>query len=518
MKHVECDVAVVGAGPVGLTLALQLAQAGIDTIVLERNNEIICEPRAVGIDGESIRTWQAVGLTDQVLPHIHFLLGGRYFNADGKELFRFSYDGQEPCGFPLKQSFEQGETDRVLANALLDQDHGQLWFGHEVTAYEQNDGGVSILARDKNDQAITIAARCLVGCDGGRSTIRRLMGASMVGSANELPWLVLDTFDPHFKSEHNAMFFCDPARPGMTLRVTPEHRRWEWMLLPGESPEDLLAESKIEELLSPFTDMSKVKVFRKCVYNFSAVIADKWRDRRVLLAGDAAHMTPPFAGQGLNAGIRDTRNLFWKICLLVNGTSSPEILESYEMERREHTRQLIEFAVQLGEKIQPLDQRKASERDDFFEQLSADPERKRVYLEDLAKSQAIRRIEAGAVVSAAKHAINGRYVLQPKVTMHGKDETLLDELLGNSFSLAGFGCNPRDELAPEILELAKQLDARIVELTPGSDKDGVVDSLFDGKIGTMALIRPDRFVLSAFTAETAAQALGDIQRALSMSA
>jgi 3-(3-hydroxy-phenyl)propionate hydroxylase len=518
MKFVECDVVIVGAGPVGLTLALQLAQAGIDTIVLERHHEIIREPRAVGIDGESIRTWQAIGLTDQMLPHIHFLLGGRYFNADGKELFRLSYDGQEPCGFPMKQSFEQGETDQVLANAMSDQDHGRLWFGHDVTAYEQDHDGVSIRATDKNDQPITITARCLVGCDGGRSTIRRLMGASMVGSANELPWLVLDTFDPYFKSEHNAMFFCDPARPGMTLRVTPEHRRWEWMLLPGERPEDLLAESKVEELLSPFTDMSKVKIFRKRVYNFSAVIADKWRDRSVMLAGDAAHMTPPFAGQGLNAGIRDTRNLYWKICLLVNGASTPAILDSYELERREHTRQLIEFAVQLGERIQPLDEREARERDEFFEQLSADPEKKIAYVDELAKSQSIRRIEAGAVVSAEKHPINGRYVLQPRVTVNGKDETLLDDLLGDGFSLAGFGCNPHDELAPEMTALVRQLGARIVELTPDSDKNGVVDSLFDGELGTMALIRPDRFVLSAFTAETAEQACGDIQSALAMSA
>jgi 3-(3-hydroxy-phenyl)propionate hydroxylase len=518
MKNVECDVAVVGAGPVGLTLALQLAQMGIDTIVLERNHEIIREPRAVGIDGESIRTWQAIGLTDRVLPHIHFLLGGRYFNAHGKELFRFSYEGQEPCGFPMKQSFDQGEIDQVLAGALSDQEHGRLWFGHEVTAYEQNDMGVSIRVTDDNDQAITITAHCLIGCDGGRSTIRRLMGASMVGNSNELPWLVLDTFDPYFKSEHNAMFFCDPARPGMTLRVTPEHRRWEWMLLPGEKPEDLLAESKIEELLSPFTDMRKVKIFRKRVYNFSAVIADKWRDGRVLLAGDAAHMTPPFAGQGLNAGIRDTRNLFWKIGLLVNGTSSPAILESYELERREHTRQLIDFAVQLGEKIQPLDERKAQERDEFFETLSADPEKKRAYLDDLAKSQGIRQIEAGVVVPAENHPVNGRYVLQPRVGANGADGILLDELLGDGFSLAGFGCNPQTEATPEMLELARQLGASIVELLPGSDTSGVVESLFDGEIGTMALIRPDRFVLSAFTARTADLAVAGIQRVLAMSA
>ncbi len=518
MNYAECDVAIVGAGPVGLTLALQLAQAGIDTIVLERNREIIREPRAVGIDGESIRTWQAIGLTDQVLPHIHFLLGGRYFNAAGTELFRFSYEGQEPCGYPMKQSFDQGEIDQVLARALIDDDQGRLWFGHEVIGYEQHASGVSIRVSDANDQPMTIAARCLVGCDGGRSTVRRLMGASLIGESNELPWLVLDTFDPYFQPEHNAMFFCDPARPGMTLRVTPEHRRWEWMLLPGERPEELLAESKIRELLSPFTDMNKVKIFRKRVYNFSAVIADKWRDGRVLIAGDAAHMTPPFAGQGLNAGIRDTRNLYWKIRLLLDGISGLEILDSYELERREHTRQLIDFAVQLGKKIQPLDEDKARERDEFFAELSADPEKKLAYIDDLAKSQSIRRIEAGVVVSPDKHPVNGRYVLQPRVPGNGQDGKLLDELLGDGFTLAGYGCNPRLALGAKTLALLDQLGARAVELAPGSDNDGVLDALFDGTTGTIALIRPDRFVLAAFTAETVAEAHEDIRRALLMPA
>lgn len=518
MKNAECDVVIVGAGPVGLTLALQLAQAGIDTIVLERNREIIREPRAVGIDGESIRTWQAIGLADQVLPHIHFLLGGRYFNADGKELFRFNYEGQEPCGYPLKQSFDQGEIDQVLARALADNDHGQLWFGHEVIAYEQYDGGVSIRVSDANDQPLTLSARCLVGCDGGRSTVRRLMGASLIGESNALPWLVLDTFDPCFNPEHNAMFFCDPARPGMTLRVTPEHRRWEWMLLPGENPEDLLADSKISALLSPFTDMNKVKIFRKRVYNFSAVIADKWRDGRVLLAGDAAHMTPPFAGQGLNAGIRDTRNLYWKISLLLDGTSDPEILESYELERREHTRQLIDFAVKLGEKIQPLDEEKARERDEFFAELSADPDEKLAYIDNLGKSQGIRRIEAGVVVPPDKHPVNGRYVLQPRIQASGRAGMLLDDLLGDGFTLAGYGCDPRDVTNRETLALVERLNARPVELVPGSDNNGVLETLFDAAIGTVALIRPDRFVLSAFTADTTVQACEDIRRALLMPA
>lgn len=520
MNRVECEVAIIGAGPVGLTLALQLADLGIQTIVLERNREIITEPRAVGIDGESLRTWQAIGLIDQVQPYVHFLLGGRYFNAEGRELFRFNYEGQEPCGYPLKQSFEQGKVDQVLADVLMASEHGALWFGHELVDFTQDDDGVTLDVLAGAGESLEIRARILVGCDGGRSMVRQRLGLRMVGESNEFPWLVIDTHDPVFTSGPSTMFFCDPARPGMTLRVAEEQRRWEWMLLPGEAPEALLDDAKIAELISRHTDPARVTVFRKRVYNFSAVIAERWQVGRVLLAGDAAHMTPPFAGQGLNAGIRDTRNLYWKIAMVVRGQASHDLLDSYELERRDHTRELIEFAVRLGEQIQPLDPARAAERDRFFFGMQEQPGALQAYLDEISAAQRIRRIERGAVVNPARDPLSGRYVLQSPVKMPGGETILLDHLLGQHFALLGYGCDP-EVVLPGARNSWRDLDITTTSIAPAGgagprDTRGALDELFGESPGTIALVRPDRFVLTSFTKATAETALRAAAESLSL--
>ena len=521
MKNLKCDVVIVGSGPVGMSLALQLADEGVDTVVLERYHEILREPRAVGLDGETLRCWQAVGLMEELSPHIHFKLGGRYFNAEGDELFWLNYEGQEPCGYPMKQSFEQGETDYILARALARHEHARLYFSHEVTGFQQDESGVRVSVLDENQEALEIECQFLVGCDGANSTVRKILQIEMSGQANEFPWLVIDTHDESFTSGPVSAFFCNPKRPGMTLRIAPNLRRWEWMLLPGEAPEELLEESKIRSLISPFTDADKVKIFRKRVYAFSAVIADRWQVARVLLAGDAAHTTPPFAGQGLNAGIRDTRNLFWKIAMVVKGTADARLLESYELERREHTRELLDFAIKLGEQIQPLDPALAEARDRKFAELRKDPEALQAYLDELTRPQSKRAIPEGAVASPEAHPLNGQYVFQPRVRMPDGSEPLLDEILGPGFCILGFECDPAEKLSSEVLANFDRLELRTVAVAGAGgssrwpyDPSGEMDRLFEGEAGTMALVRPDRFILTAFTSENASQALAAARTAL----
>jgi len=469
MNEVECDVVIVGAGPVGLTLALQLEQVGVHVLVLERNQEIMTEPRAVGIDGESLRTWQALDLIEDVKPYVHFMLGGRYFNADGIELFRFDYTGLEPCGYPLKQSFEQGKIDQVLADALNHRTPGSLLFGHEVLSFTEHNDSITVSCTDNGGKPLAITCSILVGCDGGRSTIRQQLNIRMVGDSNEFPWLVIDTHDPVFKSGPPVMFFCDPARPGMTLRVSEEQRRWEWMLLPGEDPETLLQEDSIAGLIAGHTDPDQVTIIRKRVYSFSAVIAEQWQCGRVLLAGDAAHMTPPFAGQGLNAGIRDTRNLYWKIALVIKGDARLDLLNSYEQERRDHTRELIDFAVKLGQQIQPLDLDLAAARDKRFLDMQKDPESLQAYLDEISSAQRIRRIESGAVVDRTGDNLSGHYIQQPAIKLSDGSTMLLDDLLGSGFTILGYDCNPASLLPYELYDKWQKLGVRYARINRATE-------------------------------------------------
>ena len=185
----------------------------------------------------------------------------------------------------------------------------------------------------------------LVGCDGGRSETRHAIGAVMEGDRLPQKWLVVDTVAARDEDLPTCRFFCDPQRPAMTLKRPHGERRWEWMLMPGETDEELLDDDRIRALLAEHTDPAGIDVYRKCVYGFSAVVADRFSAGRVFLAGDAAHMTPPFAGQGLNSGVRDARNLSWKLSAVLAGRLPASLLDSYQVERHDPARMLVDMAM-----------------------------------------------------------------------------------------------------------------------------------------------------------------------------
>ncbi len=373
MQTLKTSVVICGAGPVGLTLAHLLGVDGVDVILLERLESTVTEPRAIAIDGESLRTLQRVdllaGFEDELLTGIT----ADYVNGHGECLFHAGNPERRPWGFATINSFDQPTLDRYLADELGKRESVQLRFGHALEHFEQDGEGVRVHCTDAAGDPLTIEAQYLVGCDGGRSTVRSKLGIRMRGESNPQPWLVIDTVDPHLDNTLDCRFYCDPERPGMTIRKRHGERRWEWMLMPGEEREFLLADENIRELLAPYTDAAQVDIYRKRVYDFHAIMADRWREGRVFLAGDAAHMTPPFAGQGLNSGLRDVSNLSWKLSTVVRGLADEAILDSYEQERKNHAWQLIETALQLGRQIQPIDTDLAAERDAFFAELRKDP-------------------------------------------------------------------------------------------------------------------------------------------------
>lgn len=512
MKTLKTSVVICGAGPAGLTLAHLLGQQDIDVVLIEKLDSTMSEPRAIAIDGESLRTLQHIGLLDGFKDELLSGIKAKYTNGDGIELFEMGERDTKPYGHPTVNSFDQPTLDRYLADALERRHSVTVLWSTRLDRFEQDGDGITAYCHGGDNEELVISADYLVGCDGGRSLVRSQLGIQMSGESNPLPWLVIDTIDPHLENTMDCQFFCDPRRPGMTIKKRHGERRWEWMLMPGEDREYLLDDANIKNLISPYTDVESVNIYRKRVYDFHAIIAERWQEGRVFIAGDAAHMTPPFAGQGLNSGFRDVTNIFWKLAAVVKGKASSAILESYETERRDHAWSLIETALALGAQIQPIDQDQAKERDAFFAELQKDPAALEQLEDDMSASLLLRDVGDGLAVDMSQDSVAGKLLIQPLLETAQGDRVLLDDMLGDGFSIVGFGGDPQKMLSSETLEQWSQFGAgylHIAESTVSSSHADVIDAHAELAewLGTetpvLLLLRPDKFVMAVAAAETA---------------
>jgi 3-(3-hydroxy-phenyl)propionate hydroxylase len=489
MAGLEQDVLIVGGGPTGLTLANLLGVEGVAATVIERNPGCVPEPRAVALDGESMRTLQAAGLADTVGETIKQGFVAEYVNGGGTHLFSTDLSAR-PYGFCLQNTFDQPRLERQLLAGLARFEQVNVLHDTELLAFTQDAGGVRVTVRDSDGER-RLAARYLVACDGGRSTVRQQLGIAMQGERLPQKWLVVDTVDRHLGDDPACVFYCDPARPHMTIARPDGERRWEWMLLPGERDEEMLEDARIAALLTAHTDPSRVEVYRKCVYGFSSVVAERFRQGAVFLAGDAAHMTPPFAGQGLNAGIRDVRNLGWKLARVLDGTLPASLLDTYHFERHDAARDMVNLAVALGDQIQPTDPAAAAERDAFFAELNADPAAAARFGADVIAQLRDVRLSQGWFLG---DGTGGRMLPQPGPSDDGASG-MLDDRLGPGFCALVIGADGLPDalpahplwrsLAPKVLDVDVDLEAA----------SGSIRSFIgDGAPGVL-LLRPDRFAL-----------------------
>jgi 3-(3-hydroxy-phenyl)propionate hydroxylase len=371
MNESVFDVALIGCGPAGATLANLLGQYGLSVIVLEREADIYPLPRAIHFDGEVMRVFETAGLRSKVENISRPGLKGMYFINDAGEtlLIRAGASASGPHGCANNHYFHQPELEAVLREGLSRFSQVQVRTRHEVTAVE--DGIEQATLQVKNlhtDESYAVRARYVVGCDGARSMVRKAIGATMLDLGLHQPWLV---FDVRLKSElpdlpDHTVQLCDPARPMTYCNVTGNRRRWEIMLMPGDDPEQLVQPETLWKLVSKWIKPGQADIERAVIYTFHSVIAETWRKGRLFLAGDAAHQTPPFLGQGMCAAIRDASNLAWKINAVLRGSSNDALLDSYASERAPHVHAFIDLAVKLGNIIQTTDPEAARERDANF--------------------------------------------------------------------------------------------------------------------------------------------------------
>ncbi len=367
---IDFDVAIVGFGPTGAVLANLLGARGWRVGIYDREPGLMDLPRAVHFDGEVMRIFDAAGLADAIAPFVRPSGGMQYINPAGRLMLeRKPAAATGVHGWANNYLFHQPDLETVLRRGVERFPELQVFTRHEVEAVAQEDASVVLTVRSlDNNTMSTPRARWVIGCDGARSLVRDAIGTGQVDLGLHQSWLVVDVLlERDIDLPLATVQFCDPSRPMTFVNVTGLRRRWEIMLMPGDDWNAMTQPATIWRLLSRWLQPADATLVRGAVYTFHSLIAERWRCSRLLIAGDSAHQTPPFLGQGMCAGIRDTSNLAWKINLVLRGAND-SLLDSYQSERAPHVHEYVATAVRLGNIIQTTDPAVAAARDLRFEQ------------------------------------------------------------------------------------------------------------------------------------------------------
>ncbi len=354
------DVIIVGAGPCGVTAANILGQQNISTLVIDREADIVTIPRAVGICEEGSRILDSAGLLDKMGDNFRLINRVNFNKEHDKQVFHA--DTYEPInGHRMLRTFHQPELEKNIRGALKDCDSVQLCTSTELVSFKDLGDKVTLELKQER-QAVSTECRYLLACDGASSKIRQALNIGFSGNTYPQDWMILDIEKNPIPSSE-VIFSINPERPAVTLPGPGDKRRWEFVVKKNDDPNALFEERNLSKLLAPWGDIKDMDITRKAVYTFHARTAENYQKGNVFLLGDSAHITPPFAGQGMMAGLRDCYNLCWKLTAVLQGKLHEKVLASYEKERIPQSRQVIKFAQHMGKIILPQNKKVAKIRD-----------------------------------------------------------------------------------------------------------------------------------------------------------
>jgi 2-polyprenyl-6-methoxyphenol hydroxylase-like FAD-dependent oxidoreductase len=486
----DYEVVIVGGGPVGLTAASLLGRRGHRVALVERFEEIYPLPRAVRLDGEIMRTFQAVGIVDEIAATLMPIDSYRWLGADGEVILDIEWGGMAPSGWAANYSFWQPAVDGALDRRARSWPSVEVLRGWAAEELEQDDEGCLVRIRRSSeadgDETMSLRSRFVIGADGANSFVRQALGIEQVDFGFAEHWLVVDARPddlspwPRGAGEQR----CDPDRPTTIGPNGSSARRWEFMLLPGEDPAEFADRERVWELLEPYLARDAGELIRSAVYQFRSLVATQMRHGRAFLAGDAAHVMPPFMGEGMCSGIRDAANLSWRLDLVLCGIGDERLLDDYETERGPHNEAMIDVSIKMGRVSCTTDPAAAAERDRAFR------------AGDVPPPPPPSRLQGGTLAAADRVA----GILTPQGTMKGPDGKIgkLDDLVGVGFALVCGAGDPRRELAPDLLRFLDSIGTAIVSLdldatSPYLDCDGAITGFLEAN-GIVAFIsRPDGY-------------------------
>jgi 3-(3-hydroxy-phenyl)propionate hydroxylase len=487
----SCDVAIVGYGPVGQALAAYLGRAGVSVAVFERDRYVFERARTGGTDDESLRFFQRLGLAETIIDGIEegTRIPGtmRFVNPDDEVLLNWPAGESGPNGYRRLYMWHQPEVDRIVREYVDSLEDVEVNLEHPVEAIEAGEDSVLVRARDlRSDAPVECEARYAVGCDGARSTVRQAVGGRFESLAESQAWVVVDlTLTREVAGLPDEMVhYCDPRRPTTYIRNVGNRRRWEFMVMPGEDPATMDAPAKVWELLSPWLGPDDAEIYRAVSYTFHSLLADRWRNGRLLLAGDAAHLMPPFLGQGLCSGLRDVRNLSWKLAAILSGCAPGELLDTYGSERSPHVRELIELSDEVSTIIQTVDPEVAARRD---AEMLAD--------EGDALHTPFPQLGPGLLPASAERPL-GTLFAQPRL----EDGRLMDDASGEQFTILALP-DLIDSLDPDVRR--RWLEEEVAIIADGSAETRAALTAVGAR---GVVLRPDRYLLGT------ADSIDDLER------
>lgn len=501
----SCDVVIIGMGPTGLILANLLGQRGWTVVGLEADTDVYYAPRAVHFDDEVMRIFQEAGLHEEMIGSCEpFQYMEMRLKPGGKLIFRAKVGEQNRHnGFAGAWWFHQPTLERILRAGIERYPSVIAHYGAAVTDIAQDDEGVIVTATMPDGSLRSIRGRFAIGCDGGRSFTRKAAGLVLDSADFDEPWVVIDTRtrsgtkDPQLPANH---FQCvNPAQPITYVPLAGPYYEFQFMMTDHTPEREATDPEQIRRKLRAFVDLSQLEILRIAYYRFHAVWARRWRNCRIVLAGDAAHQMPPFLGQGMCSGMRDAESLSWRLDLALKGYDYATLLDEYERERSAHVQHIIKGAMFLGNIIQTRNRLKGILRDNLVLRPARwIPPFNRLFMWVANRKRPLKE----GFFGKNRPRLAGQLFPQPVVSRSDGPPALLDEAIGRGFAIVARQ-GAISALPSEIRELASLLPVRLITFGPApnpgvlGDSSGALHKWFRHGRVDFALIRPDRYVYDA---------------------